>query len=65
MAPTSLVRVDYEKWDILSYMGRVNYGFDDRYLLTLTMRVRWFFATGTRQSIQNISFSGCSLEYYQ
>ena len=29
----------YEKWDIISYMGRVNYGFDDRYLLTLTMRV--------------------------
>ena len=30
---------DYEKWDIVSYMGRVNYGFDDRYLLTLTVRV--------------------------
>ncbi len=30
---------DYEKWDILSYMGRVNYSFDDRYLLTLTMRI--------------------------
>jgi TonB-dependent starch-binding outer membrane protein SusC len=29
----------YEKWDILSYMGRINYGFDERYLLTLTMRV--------------------------
>jgi TonB-linked SusC/RagA family outer membrane protein len=28
----------YEKWDILSYMGRINYGFDDRYLLTLTLR---------------------------
>src|SRR5215218_5105394 len=28
----------YSKWDILSYMGRINYGFDDRYLLTLTMR---------------------------
>jgi len=27
-----------EKWDILSYMGRLNYSFDDRYLLTLTMR---------------------------
>lgn len=24
--------------DILSYMGRVNYGFDDKYLLTLTLR---------------------------
>ncbi len=30
---------DYEKWDILSYMGRINYGFDERYLMTLTMRV--------------------------
>ena len=29
---------DYEKWAILSYMGRLNYSFDDRYLLTLTMR---------------------------
>lgn len=29
---------DYEKWAIVSYMGRVNYGFDDRYLLTLTVR---------------------------
>jgi len=29
----------YEKWDILSYMGRLNYGFDERFLLTLTMRV--------------------------
>jgi TonB-linked SusC/RagA family outer membrane protein len=26
------------KADILSYMGRVNYGFDDKYLLTLTLR---------------------------
>ncbi|HEY9262176.1 TonB-dependent receptor [Chitinophaga sp.] len=25
-------------WTILSYMGRINYGYDDRYLLTLTMR---------------------------
>ena len=28
----------YSKWDILSYMGRINYSFTDRYLLTLTMR---------------------------
>ncbi len=27
-----------EKWDILSYMARLNYSYDDRYLLTLTMR---------------------------
>jgi TonB-dependent starch-binding outer membrane protein SusC len=30
---------DYDKWDLLSYMGRVNYSFKDKYLLTLTMRV--------------------------
>lgn len=29
---------DYEKWNIVSYMARVNYAYDDRYLLTLTMR---------------------------
>ncbi|PSL32211.1 SusC/RagA family TonB-linked outer membrane protein [Chitinophaga ginsengisoli] len=28
----------YEKWDILSYMARLNYNYDERYLLTLTMR---------------------------
>lgn len=28
----------YPEWSILSYMGRLNYGFSDRYLLTLTMR---------------------------
>nr|WP_295934933.1 TonB-dependent receptor [uncultured Dyadobacter sp.] len=28
----------YEKWAIISYMGRLNYGFNDKYLLTLTMR---------------------------
>ncbi|GAB3742571.1 SusC/RagA family TonB-linked outer membrane protein [Spirosoma lituiforme] len=26
------------KWALASYLGRVNYGFDDRYLLTLTVR---------------------------
>lgn len=25
-------------WTILSYMGRINYGYDDRYLVTLTLR---------------------------
>ncbi|SKB91663.1 TonB-linked outer membrane protein, SusC/RagA family [Parapedobacter luteus] len=29
----------FEQWDILSYMGRVNYGYDDRYLVTLTARI--------------------------
>lgn len=28
-----------EEWGILSYMGRVNYGFRDKYLLTLTGRI--------------------------
>ena len=28
----------YAKADIISYMGRLNYGFDDRFLVTLTMR---------------------------
>ncbi len=28
----------YSEWGLVSYMGRLNYGFDDRYLLTLTMR---------------------------
>jgi TonB-dependent starch-binding outer membrane protein SusC len=29
---------DYTKWNIISYMGRLNYSFDERYLLTLTLR---------------------------
>lgn len=29
---------NYTRFDILSYMGRLNYGFNDRYLLTLTVR---------------------------
>lgn len=28
----------YQKWDIISYMGRLNYTYLDRYLLTLTLR---------------------------
>lgn len=28
----------YSKWDILSYMARINYSYADKYLLTLTMR---------------------------
>lgn len=28
----------YSKWSILSYMGRANYSFDDKYLVTVTMR---------------------------
>ena len=29
---------NYEKWSILSYMGRANYSFDDRFLATFTVR---------------------------
>ena len=32
------VESDYSKWVILSYMGRLNYGYKDRYLLTVTAR---------------------------
>ena len=28
----------YSKWDILSYMGRLNYSYNDRYLVTVTVR---------------------------
>ncbi|WP_158085236.1 TonB-dependent receptor [Niastella vici] len=28
----------FQKWDIISYMGRLNYGFKDKYLLTFTVR---------------------------
>jgi TonB-linked SusC/RagA family outer membrane protein len=28
----------FEKWDILSYMGRLNYNYKERYLLTATIR---------------------------
>jgi TonB-linked SusC/RagA family outer membrane protein len=28
----------YEKWDMVSYMGRLNYNYDERYLLTATLR---------------------------
>ena len=29
---------DYSRWNILSYMGRINYGFDNRFSVTLTGR---------------------------
>jgi TonB-dependent starch-binding outer membrane protein SusC len=38
LAPGDPLNIFYEKWDILSYMGRLNYSYDDRYLLTVTMR---------------------------
>jgi len=32
------IRSDLVEWTINSYMGRLNYAFDDKYLLTLTLR---------------------------
>lgn len=32
-------RSEWEKWTLLSYMGRANYNFDDRYLVTATGRM--------------------------
>ncbi|RZK46553.1 MAG: SusC/RagA family TonB-linked outer membrane protein, partial [Pedobacter sp.] len=29
---------DFQKWTILSYMGRINYGYDSRFLATFTLR---------------------------
>lgn len=29
---------EYEKWTLLSYMGRLNYAFDNKYLITFTAR---------------------------
>lgn len=29
---------DYDKWALISYMGRLNYSYDDRYLATFTVR---------------------------
>jgi len=37
------------KWAIISYLGRINYGFDDRYLLTLTMRADGSSRFGTNK----------------
>ncbi|WP_188558407.1 SusC/RagA family TonB-linked outer membrane protein [Hymenobacter glacieicola] len=35
----SFARSNQSRWDIISYMGRLNYAFDNRYSATLTMRV--------------------------
>ena len=32
------IRSDLVEWTIQSYMGRINYDFDDKYLMTLTLR---------------------------
>lgn len=59
---------NYSRWGLLSYMGRVNYNFADRYLLTLTARAdgssrlaegnKWFYypAAALGWNIMNESF---------
>ncbi|MEO5997531.1 MAG: TonB-dependent receptor [Chitinophagaceae bacterium] len=34
----SVVGADYQKWTLLSFLGRVNYSFKDKYLLTAAVR---------------------------
>jgi TonB-linked SusC/RagA family outer membrane protein len=58
----------YSKWGLLSYMGRVNYNYADRYLLTLTARAdgssrlaegnKWFYypAAALAWNVHNESF---------
>lgn len=58
----------YSRWGLLSYMGRINYNFNDRYLLTLTARAdgssrlaegnKWFYypAAALAWNIHNESF---------
>jgi TonB-linked SusC/RagA family outer membrane protein len=58
----------YQRWGLLSYMGRVNYNYDDRYLLTLTARAdgssrlaegnKWFTypAAAAAWNVHNESF---------
>ncbi len=56
---------DYEKWDILSVMGRINYSYDDRYLLTLTLRSDGSSRLDPNNRYNSFSFSSFSLEYQQ
>ena len=58
----------YFKWGLLSYMGRVNYSYQDRYLLTLTARAdgssrlaegnKWFYypAVAAAWNVSNEAF---------
>ena len=32
------VSSDYQRWNLASFMGRVNYNYKDRYLLTVSAR---------------------------
>jgi TonB-linked SusC/RagA family outer membrane protein len=72
-APASGINY-YTKWGLMSYMARINYGFKDRYLLTLTGRAdgssrlaegnKWFYypAAAVGWNINKESFlSGVSV----
>lgn len=38
LAASHLIGSGYSKWSLMSYLGRINYGFADRYLLSATIR---------------------------
>lgn len=38
LAETTTVGSDYSMWSLLSYIGRINYGYDNRYLVSLSVR---------------------------
>ncbi|WP_353720500.1 TonB-dependent receptor [Dyadobacter sp. 676] len=38
LAASNLIGSGYSKWSLMSYLGRINYGFNDRYLLSATVR---------------------------
>jgi TonB-linked SusC/RagA family outer membrane protein len=38
LAASNLIGSGYSKWSLMSYLGRINYGFNDRYLLSATIR---------------------------
>ncbi|MCI1639702.1 MAG: TonB-dependent receptor [Bacteroidales bacterium] len=52
-ATSTSVSTDYSAWQLLSYLGRVNYSFKDRYLLTASVRRDGSskFAKGNRYSV--------------
>ena len=38
LAETTTVGSDFSMWSLLSYIGRINYGYDNRYLVSLSVR---------------------------
>ncbi|MCF0069103.1 TonB-dependent receptor [Dyadobacter sp. CY261] len=38
LAASNLIGSGYSKWSLMSYLGRINYAFNDRYLLSATIR---------------------------